>query len=147
MTRASDVADTMTGDERPIVFEHRVRTRWLDGDPFGHVNHAVFITYLEEARDAWFNATLGDNRVYVIVRIEIDLKQELFPNTGDVTVRIAVEELGRSKMVTREDLIGPAGTLIAAARVITVRWDEHARKPIPLTESEREVLTTPVALA
>jgi acyl-CoA thioester hydrolase len=143
----SDVADSLTGEERPVVFEHRVPTRWGDGDPFGHVNHAVFITYLEEARDAWFTATLGNCRVYVIVRIEIDLRHELFPNTGDVTVRIAVEELGRSKMVTNEELIGPEGTVVAAARVTTVRWDEHTRKAVALTDSEREALTTPVPTA
>jgi acyl-CoA thioester hydrolase len=143
----SDLTETVASQEHEIVFEHRVSTRWRDGDPFGHVNHAVFITYLEEARDAWLTATLGSNRVYVIVRIEIDLKQELFPNTGDVMVRIAVEELGRSKMVTHEELIGPEGTVIAAARVITVRWDEEARKPVGLTDAERDALMTPVAAA
>jgi acyl-CoA thioester hydrolase len=140
----TEVADTVGGQERPVVFEHSVRTRWADGDPFGHVNHAVFITYLEEARDEWLEATLGSCRVYVIVRIEIDLKQEVFPNTGDVTVQISVEELGRTKMVTNEVLVGPSGTVVASARVITVRWDEHARTPIPLTDAEREALTTPV---
>jgi acyl-CoA thioester hydrolase len=140
----SDVADTLGATERPVLFEHKVRTRWADGDPFGHVNHAVFITYLEEARDLWFEATLGSCRVYVIVRIEIDLKRELFPNTGDVTVQIAVEELGRTKMVTNETLIGPDGTAVASARVITVRWDEHARKPLPITDTEREALLAPV---
>jgi acyl-CoA thioester hydrolase len=140
----TEVADTVGGQQRPVVFEHKVRTRWADGDPFGHVNHAVFITYLEEARDEWLEVTLGSCRVYVIVRIEIDLKQEVFPNTGDVTVRISVEELGRTKMVTNEELTGPGGTVVAFARVITVRWDEHARKPIPLTDAEREALTTPV---
>ncbi len=141
----SEVADTVEGQELPVVFAHRVRTRWADGDPFGHVNHAVFITYLEEARDEWLEAALGSCRVYVIVRIEIDLKQEVFPNTGDVNVQIAVEELGRTKMVTRETLIGPGGAVAASARVITVRWDEHERKPVPLTDAEREALTTPVS--
>jgi acyl-CoA thioester hydrolase len=140
----TEIAASLEGQERPVVFEYSVRTRWTDGDPFGHVNHAIFITYLEEARDEWFEATLGSCRVYVIVRIEIDLKQEVFPNTGNVTVRIAVEELGRTKMITKETLIGPGGTAVASARVITVRWDEHARKPIPLTDAERVALTTPV---
>jgi acyl-CoA thioester hydrolase len=143
----SEVADTAAGQERAVVFEHRVATRWADGDPFGHVNHAIFLNYMEEARDAWLFAALGNNRVYVIVRIEIDLKQEVFPNTGDVTVRIAVEELGRSKMVTHEELIGPEGTVVASARVITVRWDEHTRKSVALTDAEREALTTPVPAA
>jgi acyl-CoA thioester hydrolase len=140
----TEVANSVGEQERPVLFEQKVRTRWTDGDPFGHVNHAVFITYLEEARDLWFEATLGSCRVYVIVRIEIDLKQEVFPNTGEVTVQLAVEELGRTKMVTNETLIGPNGTVVASARVITVRWDEHARKPIPLTDAEREALVAPV---
>lgn len=143
----SDVADTLAGEQKPVVFEHRVPMRWTDGDPFGHVNHAAFITYLEEARDAWFAAALGTCRMYVIVRIEIDLMQELFPDAGEVSVRIAVQELGRSKIVTREELIGPGGTVVASARVITVRWDEQARKPVALTDPEREALTAPVAAA
>lgn len=138
------VAQTMGEQERAVVFEYAVRTRWADGDPFGHVNHAVLMTYLEETRDAWLIAALGSNRLYVIVRIEIDLKQELFPNTGDVTARIAVEELGRSKIVTNEEIIGPGGTVIASARVISVRWDEPRRQPVALTDPEREALTTPV---
>ncbi|MEP7026592.1 MAG: hypothetical protein ABJB47_22870, partial [Actinomycetota bacterium] len=36
------------------VFERLVGVRWRDGDGLGHVNHAVFLTYLEEGRDAFF---------------------------------------------------------------------------------------------
>ena len=32
------------------MFEHLVRVRWRDTDALGHVNHAVFLTYLEEGR-------------------------------------------------------------------------------------------------
>ena len=32
------------------IFEHLVRVRWRDTDALGHVNHAVFLTYLEEVR-------------------------------------------------------------------------------------------------
>lgn len=134
-------------DGGTVVFEYRVATRWQDGDPFGHVNHTVFVTYLEEARDAWLIAALGSNRVYVIVRIEIDLKHELWPNTGAVTVRIALQELGRSKIVTTEELIGPDGATVATARVITVRWDEQGRRPVPLTDTERELLRRRIPVA
>ena len=131
-------------DGSPVLFEHVVVTRWRDGDPFGHVNHAVFLTYLEEARDAWLIAALGSNRLYVIVRIEIDLKREVFPNKGNVTVRIGVAELGRSKIITEEELLGPDGTTVAIARVIIVRWDEQTRRTLALTDAERESLMTPV---
>ncbi len=29
------------------TFEHPVNVRWRDTDALGHVNHAVFLTYLE----------------------------------------------------------------------------------------------------
>jgi acyl-CoA thioester hydrolase len=143
----SETADTVIRDRGPVVFEHVVATRWRDGDPFGHVNHAVFLTYLEEARDAWLMAALGSNRLYIIARIEIDLRNEVWPNKGSVTVRIAVAELGRSKVVTEEELIGPGGTTAAMARVVIVRWDEHSRQTLPLTDAERDSLTKAIQVA
>ena len=41
------------------VFEHQVSLRWRDVDALGHVNHAVFLTYLEEGRDAFYAQALG----------------------------------------------------------------------------------------
>ena len=31
-------------------FHHNVQTRWKDLDAFRHVNNAVFLTYIEDAR-------------------------------------------------------------------------------------------------
>ena len=39
-------------------FVHRETVRFRDLDGMGHVNNAVFSTYLEQARLAWF----GDRR-------------------------------------------------------------------------------------
>ena len=41
------------------AFELPVKVRWRDVDALGHVNHAVFLTYLEEGRDAFFIQALG----------------------------------------------------------------------------------------
>ncbi len=41
------------------MFERLVPVRWRDTDAQGHVNHAVFLTYLEEARDAFFEHVIG----------------------------------------------------------------------------------------
>jgi len=51
------------------AFEHPVDVRWRDVDALDHVNHAIFLTYLEEGRDAFFSAALGDP-VYVVARLE-----------------------------------------------------------------------------
>jgi acyl-CoA thioester hydrolase len=119
------------------VFEHPVDVRWRDTDALGHVNHAVFLTYLEEGRDAFYSQVLGSDPVYVVVRLEVDLRAEVCHQDRRLTVQIAVEHLGTTSLTTRETIITAAGEIAAEARVITVRWDQGQRKPIPFSETER----------
>ena len=123
------------------MFEHPVDVRWRDVDALGHVNHAVFLTYLEEGRDAFFVQTFGGEPDYVVARIEIDLRAEVRHPQRRVTVRLAVERLGTTSLTTRETILTPAGEIAAEARVVTVRWDRRARKPVPFSEAERARLT------
>jgi acyl-CoA thioester hydrolase len=122
------------------VFEHAVDVRWRDVDALGHVNHAVFLTYLEEGRDAFFSQALGDP-MYVVVRIEIDLRAEVRLAERRVTTRIAVERLGTTSLTTRETILTPSEVVAAEARVVSVRWDGDQRKPIPFSDAERAHLT------
>ena len=119
------------------VFEHRVQVRWRDSDALGHVNHAVFLTYLEEGRDAFFEEMLGREPLYVVARIEIDLRAEVRHTDPWVSVRIDGERLGTTSLTTRETILTSAGQLAAQARVVTVRWDPGARRPVPFSEAER----------
>ena len=127
------------------VFEHRVQVRWRDSDALGHVNHAVFLTYLEEARDAFFETALGSEPLYVVARIEIDLRAEVRHTDPWVAVRIEPERRGTTSLTTRETILTSEGQLAAAARVVTVRWDPGARKPVPFTGTERDRLTAAMA--
>jgi acyl-CoA thioester hydrolase len=119
------------------TFEHQVDVRWRDVDALGHVNHAVFLTYLEEGRDAFFAQTLASDPIYVVVRLEVDLRAEVRYPDRRVTVRIEVERLGTTSLTTRETIITPANEVVAEARVVTVRWDSGQRKPVPFSEAER----------
>jgi acyl-CoA thioester hydrolase len=118
------------------IFEHPVSIRWRDTDALRHVNHAVFLTYLEEARDAFYARIIGDP-IYVIARIEIDLRAEISYSDRSLTVRIEVERLGRTSLTTRETIVNPAGQLAADARVVSVRWDEKRRRSAAFTDAER----------
>jgi acyl-CoA thioester hydrolase len=118
-------------------FEHVVAVRWRDTDALGHVNHAVFVTYLEEGRDAFFAATLGSDPSYVVARLELDLRAEVLLPDRRVVVTVAPETLGTTSLTTRETIRRPSGELAAQARVVTVRWDPLSRKPVPFTGSER----------
>jgi acyl-CoA thioester hydrolase len=119
------------------VFEHAVDVRWRDTDALGHVNHAVFLTYLEQGRDALYAKVTGTDPIYVVVRIELDFRAEVRHEDGQVTVQIAVERIGSTSLTTREKIITPARQVAADARVVTVRWDPDNRRPIQFTQAER----------
>jgi acyl-CoA thioester hydrolase len=123
------------------VFEHEVNVRWRDVDALDHVNHAVFLTYLEEGRDAFYTRMLGADPSYVVVRLEVDLRAEVRYPDRRVTVRIEVERVGTTSLTTRETIVTPAGEIAAQARVVTVLWDAEQHKPVLWTDAHRERLS------
>ena len=123
------------------MFERAVDVRWRDVDALSHVNHAVFLTYLEEARDAFYAQIMGSEPVYVVVRLEVNFRAEVRYPDRRVTVRVEVVQLGTTSLTTRETIVTPSGDVAADARVVTVRWDADGHKPVPFTEAERARLT------
>jgi acyl-CoA thioester hydrolase len=108
--------------------------RYADLDPQGHVNNAVFSTYLETGRVAMFrNRDLGigvENATVVLVRQEIDFLRELrWP--GEVTVGTALAGLGRTSF-TMAQVIFNGEHCAAAGRATMVMLDATTRKPRPL---------------
>jgi len=95
------------------VFEHEVSVRWRDVDGLGHVNHAVFLTYLEEGRDAFYAQALGRDPHYVVARVEIDMRAEVLYADRHLQVRIKVERVGTTSLTTREMIVTPAGVTAA----------------------------------
>jgi YbgC/YbaW family acyl-CoA thioester hydrolase len=125
-----------------VVIEHPVTVRWRDTDALGHVNHAVFLTYLEEGRDTFYTQLLGSEPSYVVVRLEVDLSAEIRYEDRQVLVRIEVERLGRTSLTTRETVLNSAGETAARARVVTVLWDAERRKAIPFGDEIRAKLAS-----
>jgi acyl-CoA thioester hydrolase len=123
------------------MFERLVDVRWRDVDGLNHVNHAVFLTYLEEARDAFYAQIMGSEPIYVVVRLEVNFRAEVRYAERRVTVRVEVVQLGSTSLTTRETILTPSGDVAADARVVTVRWDADSHKPVPFTEAERARLT------
>ncbi|HEY2937585.1 MAG TPA: thioesterase family protein, partial [Gaiellaceae bacterium] len=85
--------------------EKRIEIRWVDLDVYGHVNHAVYLTYLEEARDEWLGRALGDpGKVwdYVVARVAIDYRRELNLEDDVIVARCRLDGIGTSSIRTRE---------------------------------------------
>lgn len=43
-------------DDRKLLHEELIHTRWGDMDAMDHVNNAVYFTYFEQARVAWLDS-------------------------------------------------------------------------------------------
>ena len=126
------------------MIELPIHIRWRDVDLYGHVNNAVYLTYLEEARDRWVETTLpGTN--FVIVRIAIDYRRELSLEDEDVVVSCRGVGYGTSSIRTAEQVIAKAGWVAAEAESVIVAHDEAARQARPLTDAERALLDQAIA--
>lgn len=121
------------------VHEQPIRIRWRDVDAYGHVNNAVYLTYLEEARDAWVREVLGAEANFVIARIEIDYRRELSLEDREVVVRCRGDGYGTSSVRTAEEILVGDETA-AVARSVIVAHDAVARSSRPLTDAERTIL-------
>ena len=125
----------------PIVLEKRIEIRWADLDAFRHVNNAVYLTYLEEARDGWLATMVPEGRStwdYVLARVAIDFRRELLEEDEHVVASCRLLRLGRSSILTREEVRALDGDLSAEAESVMVARNAETGEKRVLTPAELE---------
>lgn len=119
-----------------------VQVRFSDTDALGHVNNAVYLSYLESARVDYLRELLGAKKIeelgVIIARVEIDYKSPAFHHE---TMRVGcrVEEVGGSsiKMDYRvEDR--DTGRLVALAKSVLVTYDYAAKRVVRVSDEWRQ---------
>lgn len=133
------------------IFSHRLDVRFRDCDALGHVNNAVYLTYLEQARFAHWRAMWESSPEskpagapgVILARAEIDYRMPA--RYGDVLeIRIGLAGIGRTSFTYEYEVAGPSGALVASARTVMVMYDYAAGKPVLVPESIRARLPVPV---
>jgi acyl-CoA thioester hydrolase len=121
------------------MHELRITTRWNDFDALGHLNHAVYHVYCDEARDAALRATVGDFEAWpnVVVHASMDYRREISLGTREVLVRTRIVEIGRSSVRFEHDVADGAAT----AAAVLVAWDPQTRRSREITAAERDRLS------
>lgn len=130
------------------VFTTTFRVRSYELDALGHVNHAVYLNYLEQAR---FDALAAGgfplaemaarNWGVFVVRIEVDYRKEC--RQGDLlTVRTQVDEFRKSSMVIGQVVEAPNGDTAVEARVVGV-WTGGDGRPMRIPPEVRSALSSP----
>jgi len=122
-----------------------VEVRVADTDAMGHVNNAMYLTYLEMARVSYYESATGQplplgaqgaESGMILADIRVAFRAPAF--YGEVlTVETRVTRFGRTsfamehRMTAPHSRQGPA-RLIAVAESTLVTYDYAAERPIPL---------------
>jgi acyl-CoA thioester hydrolase len=139
-----------------LLITHRLQVRFRDCDPLGHVNNAVYLTYLEQARFNLWKAQLnfqsksaadpGPRGIgFILARVECDFRAQA--KYGDwLDVKLSLGDFGRSSFSYTYEIANVAtGQLMAAAKTVLVWFDYDAQKPTPLDDATKIRLGTPVS--
>ena len=147
------------------IFSHRIEVRFRDCDPMGHVNNAVYLTYLEQARLAQWRDLWGFGRApeappvvvpsagsspaavpaeaakvpgVILARTEVDYR--IPARYGDVLeVRIGLAAVGRTSFTYDYEILDTQGSIVATARSVQVMYDYAAGRSVPIPDGIRRL--------
>ena len=144
--------DSLTSDDFPVLWP--VGTRWADNDMFGHLNNAVYYQLFDTAINAWINTSIGLDPLTtpslgIVAESGCRYFSELHFPEG-LVVGIAVTRLGRSSVTYRLGVFpadrqarkGKALPITALGHWVHVYVDRTSRKPVPIPDAIRTLLST-----
>src|SRR6476660_970555 len=109
-----------------FAYRHRLSVRFRDCDAMGHVNHAVYFTYLEQCRLTYWRELTGapspHTRV-IIARAECDYRAPA--HFGDeLEVGLQVAAIGRASFTLKYDIAHvPSGRVPGRGETVMVSYD------------------------
>jgi acyl-CoA thioester hydrolase len=119
-------------------FVHRETVRFRDVDSMGHVNNAVFLTYIEEARIAYLLPFGAEVTNMILARVEIDFRAPL--RVGD-ELEIGVRPSGvGTKSFELEYVVRSADAVAAEAKTVIVSFDYESGRSVDVPQAWREAL-------
>ncbi|MBI3300401.1 MAG: acyl-CoA thioesterase [Elusimicrobia bacterium] len=109
-----------------------VQVRFRDTDAMGHVNNAVYLSYLELARLHYWRTVTGSRDIkaidIIVARVEIDYRAAVMLDT-ELACWVRVSEWGRSSFTMEYRLEEKgAGRLMAQAKTVQACFDYAAGK-------------------
>lgn len=126
------------------AYRHRtpVQVRFRDVDAFGHVNNAVFFSYVELARIRYLLDVLEpvetfDRLPLILARVELDYRSPILFGE-EVAVETRVERVGRTSFgMSHRMTAGPDDRLVADVQTVLVSYDYGAARPFAVPDEWR----------
>lgn len=114
-----------------------------DLDAFGHVNNAVYLTYIENGRVAYLRDVVGAVRVEqirnVMATVTVDFRGEA--TYGDrLEIGVRTEAIGNRSFKLAYRLAREGGDIVAEATSVQVMYDTEAGVSIPVSPQWRAAI-------
>lgn len=118
------------------------KIRYADTDRQGHVNNAVFASFLETGRVEFLynkeRPVLSDRSSFVIVSLHLDFLKEIkWP--GQIEIGTGILKIGNSSITIYQALF-QNGICVAKAKTIIVQVDDLSGNATPLEEQAKGIL-------
>ena len=130
----------------PQLAVYHAQVRWSDADLMGHVNHARYLTFFEDARMEMLARSphgLGDSvrghegGGYIAARVAVDYVAPVEFRPGlTLRVRTGVAKIGTSSWTLAGEM-DDDGTVVARCEVVMVAYSYKQDRPRPLDDDER----------
>ncbi|WP_418286635.1 acyl-CoA thioesterase [Halorubrum sp. DTA46] len=140
------------------TYTTEIDVRFRDIDAMGHVNNAVYATYVEQARSEYYRDVLDADLARVstvLASLSLDFRRPVELTDGTVTATVDVDAVGRSSVsMSHEIRVGAGGTdadesgetagdetTVAEATATLVTIDPDSGEPRPVPEAFRTAIT------
>jgi acyl-CoA thioester hydrolase len=121
-------------------YSRRRAVEFRDVDAAGHVNNAVYLTYLETARIEYLREVLEveslDDLAVIVANVNVDFRSPArFPEVLAVGAR--VPRVGTKSFEMDHEIRTADGRLVAEATSVLVAYDYGAGAPMPVPDDWR----------
>jgi acyl-CoA thioester hydrolase len=122
-------------------FVHSQEVSFRDLDVFGHVNNAVYLTYVENARIGYLREVLGiesvEDLLVIVARVHIDfVSRASLGETLEVGTRVS--RIGTKSFDVEHEIHGPDRRVVARADTTLVTFDYRGDSTMPVPDLWRE---------
>ncbi len=136
------MSTTVSPTGSPLLFSTELAVRWRDLDAFNHVNNAMYLGYLEEARLRWLmtldGAWMDAHVAPVVASALVNFKRPIaWPE--DVIVELFVDRIGNSSFTLGHRILSAkdASIVYCDGHVVMVWFDSRTARSSPLPECVR----------
>lgn len=112
-------------------FVRTIESRWADFDANKHLNNAVYLTYLEHLRDAYFFEAGINSTQSVLAKCDLTFIAPIALGEATVKGLLRCESVGNTSIKTRE-VLSVRGLTSLEATSVSVYVDTNGRpSPVP----------------